>query len=327
MAKSQNSNNAIQKPSNSSVWQNSNMHPYIEPDLFGVSFSLKQCDAFGIDQKQTLDWLIKDAGFRRFRLMSYWNEHEKIQGKYDFSKLDAQVEQISRCNGQISLCVGARQPRWPENHWPDWAWKLQKNNRTTALLSYLEMVINRYKSEPSIVSWQLENEALLKSFGKMPEIDRNRLKDEFKIIKQLDPLRPIIMSTSDGWGVPIRQPIPDIVGFSYYTVIHKNDAYHRTVHSPLLNRIRKSFIDFWWDRPCFIHELQCEPWGPSAIWKMPIAEQDNSMDAFQIAKNIAEGRKINAYPIDLWGAEWWYWRLHVHDDPSIWHAVQTATLT
>src|SRR3954468_12013319 len=98
----------------------------IDPAKFGVSFSIKQCHNFDIDPRETLDWLIKEAGFRRFRLMSYWNEHERERGKFEFKELDWQVEAISRAGGEISLCLGVKQPRWPESHWPDWALKLPK---------------------------------------------------------------------------------------------------------------------------------------------------------------------------------------------------------
>lgn len=296
----------------------------INPAEYGVSFSLKQCNAFGISQHATLDWLLTDAGFRRFRLMSYWNEHENIQGKHDFAALDAQLDQISRYGGQVTLCLGARQPRWPENHWPDWAWKLSKEKRTEALLKYIETVVERYKDRRCIISWQLENEALLKRFGKRPEVDRKRLRTEFALVRELDPTRPIIMSTSNSWGVPVRKPMPDIIGFSYYTVIFRNKSYHHTVHRPWIHRLRKRWIQYWWSRPCFVHELQCEPWGPTSIWKMSLTEQDASMNTYQIEKNITDAQKIGMYPIDLWGAEWWYWRLHVRDDPSIWHAVRAA---
>lgn len=77
------------------------------------------------------------------------------------------------------------------------------------------------------------------------------------------------------------------------------------------------------DRPVFIHELQCEPWGPTAIWKMSKDEQYKSMSPTQIQHNIAAAKAINAYPIDLWGAEWWYWR-HLHGDNTIWQAVSEA---
>ncbi len=138
----------------------------IDPKQFGVSFSVKQCRSFNIDPIKTLRWLISVAGFRRFRLMSYWDEHEKQPGKYDFTELDRQIKIIEKAGGVISLCLGARQPRWPENHWPEWVWRLDKADRSEALLKYIEVVVERYKDRPSIVSYQLENEALLKVFGK-----------------------------------------------------------------------------------------------------------------------------------------------------------------
>jgi beta-galactosidase GanA len=134
----------------------------IDPNQFGVSFSIKQCRNFSLDAKETLDWLIKEAGFRRFRLMSYWNEHELEPGKYDFKELDWQITKVAKAGGQVSLCLGAKQPRWPESHWPKWALELPKAERDAALLKYLEKVVRRYKDEPAIVSYQLENEALLK---------------------------------------------------------------------------------------------------------------------------------------------------------------------
>ena len=296
----------------------------IDPALYGVSFSSKQCRSFDINPDETLQWLINEAGFRRFRLMSYWNEHEKKPGHYDFSTLDSQISAIAAAGGVVSLCLGARQPRWPENHWPEWAWKSTKSARTSALLAYIKTVVERYKDQSVIISYQLENEALLEAFGERPEIDRQRLIEEFALIKQLDPTRPIIMTTSTSWGTPIRKPIPDIVGISFYQTVYRDDMYHRSFHIPFIDRLRKNIIRLTINRPLFVHELQLEPWGPTAIWKMPVQEQDHSMDTEQIARNIALAKRIHVKPIDLWGGEWWYWRLTRHKDPSIWRAVKQA---
>lgn len=298
----------------------------VDPQQFGVSFSIKQCRAFELNPRQTLDWLIKDAGFRRFRLMSYWDEHEKSPGEYRFAELDWQIKKIARAGGVITLCLGARQPRWPENHWPEWAWKLSKPKRTRALLDFIQKVVERYRSEPAVISYQLENEALLESFGRRPETDRERLVKEFNLIKKLDARRPIIMSVSDQFGIPMRQPLPDIVGFSYYHVVHGKDGYQSAHHYAWLHRWRKRLIRLLRRRPTFIHELQLEPWGPTAIWKMGTKEQDRSMSPEQIAKNVRLARKTKLKPIDLWGGEWWYWRLETHKDPAVWQAVRQALL-
>lgn len=293
----------------------------IDATRFGVSFSVKQCRKFQVNPVATLDWLVNEAGFRRFRLMSYWNEHEPNPGQYDFAALDKQLEQVAKVGGTVTMCLGARQPRWPEFHWPDWAWNAPKEERTKALLNYVKVVVERYKNNPLIVSWQLENEALLTSFGEKIEIDRPRLRAEFALVKQLDPSRPVIMSTSAAWGIPIIGPIPDISAFSFYLIRWHKGKYTTTYHAPWIHRIRAALIRLIWHKPSFIHELQMEPWGPKDIWEMTPQQQDESMGPTQIAKNFAAGRSTKLYPLDLWGGEWWYWRQATLQDLSTWQAV------
>lgn len=292
----------------------------IEPEKYGVSFSLKQCRAFGIDPHTCLDWLL-DQGWHRFRLMTYWNEHEKTKGSYDFRELDWQLDRIKKANGVITLSLGVKQPRWPEYHWPEWALQLTQDERTEALLAYLEEVVKHVRNRPEIISYQLENEALLSNFGRNIIIDRHRLRREYALVKRLDTSRPIIMSTSNGWGIPLRRPRPDTVGFSVYTIMHAKGTYRGTIQKPWLHRLRRRLIGLTTRRPVFIHELQCEPWGPTAIWKMSSEEQAKSMNTEQITANIRAAQKIGAYPIDLWGAEWWYWRW-LNEDEIIWRTVE-----
>jgi hypothetical protein len=291
----------------------------IDPAKYGVSFSLKQCRAFGIEPKECLEWLLAQ-GWRRFRLMSYWAGYEKEQGKLDFTALDWQIGMIAKAGGVVTLCLGVKQPRWPEYHWPEWAWQLDKPARDEALFHYVQAVVERYKDNPAVVSWQLENEALLQGFGRRIDIDRHRLRNEYELIKRLDPTRPVIMSASNGWGIPLRRPRPDIVGFSYYPTMYKKGRYSTTVQKPWFERLRRHLVR----QPVFIHELQCEPWGPKPIWQMPVSEQDKSMNPAQIKLNLAAARRIGAYPIDLWGAEYWYYRMVKLHDPSIWNAAQAA---
>ncbi len=293
---------------------------------FGVSLSVKQCRNFKIEPLATLKWLIKDCGFQRFRLMGYWDELEPARGEFDFKALDAQIKLITKSKGSVSLCLGARQPRWPENHWPGWAWQLSHQERTKALLNFLEIVVRRYRGNKSVISYQLENEALLKSFGERSEVDRHRLRREFALVKQLDQSKPVIMSTSTSWGIPLRRPIPDIVGFSYYQVHFnaKKNAYSTAYHKVWLHRFRALLIKIIWRRPGFIHELQLEPWGPKNIWDMSLPEQMKSMNPQQIAQNIKIAKGTDLQPIDLWGAEWWYWLNKHHDDLAIINSVLKA---
>lgn len=258
--------------------------------------------------------------------MSYWNDCEPKEGKFDFSDLDKQLKIIQRHKGTVSLCLGVRQPRWPENHWPEWAWKLPKDQRDQALLDFIKVVVKRYKKNKSVISYQLENEALLSDFGERSEVDRNRLVNEYKLVKKLDKKRPIIMTTSTSWGIPIRKPIPDIVGISYYQVLFnpKLQKYTTAFHRPSLDRLRTLAIKAIHNKPTFIHELQLEPWGPKNIWEMSVKEQDSSMSPEQITKNLDLAHKTGIKSIDLWGGEWWYYRDAIQKDPKIWQAVESG---
>lgn len=296
----------------------------IDPARFGVSFSVKQCRYFGIETEPVLDWLINDMGFRRFRLMTYWNEVEKVQGIYDFTEVDKQIAAVVSAQGVISLCLGVKQPRYPEYHWPDWAWVLPKAERDAALLAFIEVVVKRCKSNANILSWQLENEALLTGFGERIDIDRKRLHAEYSLVKKLDPERPVVLSTSASWGFPIIGPIPDVVGFSYYLIRWRNTKYTTTYHYAWIHRLRAILIRLIWRKRSFIHELQMEPWGPMDIWQMEPAQQDDSMGIIQMEKNFARAIATRLYPIDLWGGEWWYQRSVKYRDPSTADTIRVA---
>ncbi len=287
---------------------------------FGVSFSLKQCQGFGIDSKETLKFLIEEMGFKRFRLMSYWDEHEVNPGEYDFKELDWQFKMIEKAGGEISLCVGVRQPRWPESHYPEWALKLSQEECDSALLHFNDQVINRYKNRKSLVSWQLENEALNRGFGVNGNFDRRRLRSEFDRLKKLDPKHPIIMTTSNTWGLPIRKPRPDMFGFTLYRTQFVNGVYKKSRLPAFWYSLRAWKIKLITRRSSFIHELQAEPWGPTATQDLSVEEQDKSMSVDQLKLNLELAKYTKLYPLDLWGAEWWYWRKLKGDD-RIWRVV------
>ncbi len=253
--------------------------------------------------------------------MSYWDEHERTRGHYTFGELDEQIDRIAQANGVISLCLGVRQPRWPENHWPAWALKLSEQERTRALNDFITVVVQRYKNYEHIISWQLENEALNRGFGTQGDFNRARMRNEYSLVKSLDPDRPIIMTTSDTYGIPLRQPRPDHFGFTLYQVQFEDNRYTNRALPIWWWPLRARIIRLLTKRDSFIHELQAEPWGPRAIWEMSIAEQNKSMSIMQLEKNIRLAKRTHLYPIDAWGGEWWYWR-KLSGDKHLWQTVR-----
>lgn len=290
----------------------------------GVSFSLHRCSELGLNKQAVLSETLSQLGFKRLRLMSYWNIHEPRPGIYNFDELDWQMDLLARYNAQASLCLGRRQPRWPECHMPAWAQKLPKEAWQKALLAYIEAVMNRYNRHPALASWQLENEALLKSFGYCPDQDysQERLNAEYDLVKKLDPHHMVIMTLSDSWGLPWRTPRPDCYAFSLYRQTHSKGKARKSRRGPWFYRLRASLIFMLTRRPAFIHELQAEPWPAGAITETPLEDQLKLLNADHLLENINFAKKVSSLPIYLWGLEWWYWLKTQHQAPDIWNAIQ-----
>ena len=291
--------------------------------VFGASLSDKLCEELGIDPIELVEASINDLSIRRFRLMTYWDQCEPKAGEYDFSKAENLVKQIERAGGQVSLCLGLRQPRWPECHPPKWAQELSKTERDEALMKFIEATIIALRGNQSVVEYQLENEALNRGIGLCDDYDRSRLKRKYQLVKQLDSSRPIVMSTSNSWGLPILGPIPDVVGFSMYRHQWKPDGLS-TWHLPSwVVGLRKRIIERLLRRKVFCHELQAEPWGPKATQELSDEQQLELMNPDSIKEAIDYARAAKMEMIDLWGLEWWYWRKVKRDDPSVWEAVKS----
>lgn len=292
---------------------------------WGISFSSKQAHHLGLDSRQVLTALLDELGARRLRLMSYWDEIEPQRGQYDFQELDWQIKEASKRGAEVSLAIGLRQPRWPECHYPQWVGSLPVEEQFEAQKTFVTEVVKRYRHESTVKSWQLENEALNKGFGLCTTFDRGRLQEEFNLVKQLDPGRPIILSLSDEAGLPLRQPRGDLIGFSVYgRYYYSGSLGNRYITYPLpawFHTLKAALARQWLGRESIIHELQAEPWGPKAIPELSPAEQDETMSLGRFEGMTEYARKIGVKDVYLWGAEWWYWRREA-GDPRFWQQAQ-----
>ncbi|QQS18205.1 hypothetical protein IPL68_06260 [Candidatus Saccharibacteria bacterium] len=109
----------------------------------------------------------------------------KEQGMYDFKELDRQMKLIENAGGIVTLCLGVKQPRWPEYHWPTWAITLPDPEKTQALLDYVRATVAWYDEAELIDGYQLENEAVLRGFGEGIDINLRRLRKEYQLVADL----------------------------------------------------------------------------------------------------------------------------------------------
>lgn len=297
---------------------------------FGATFIPSYARYYDLEPQETLQAMIDDLNIRHFRLVSYWDEIEKKPGVYDWSELDWQFKKIQSAGGTVTLAVGLRQPRWPECHMPGWAQKQTKEQWYPEIKDFIGKVADRYKNNPALETYQLENEFFLSVFGECPDFNRDRLADEFYYLKQKDPHHKIIVTRSNNaWGWPINEPRPDISGVSVYKRVWDETLTKRYFEYPFpawFYAFLAGGTKILTGKDLIIHELQAEPWGPNgkAVKDISISEQNKSLNAKRLTDRIAYGRATGMREIDLWGVEMWYWRkVKLHDD-SLWEAGKAA---
>lgn len=308
------------------------------PIDLGTTFIPNYARQLGVDPEQTLQAILKPVeqgglGMKHVRLVSYWEDVEPTPGVYDFSKIDWQFAMANKYGAKVSLAVGLRQPRWPECHTPLWATQEPKYQWDYQLNNFISAVVNHYKNNPALESYQLENEFFMKIFGKCTDFDRSRFVAEYNLVKKLDPKHKIIISRSNNWiGVPVREPTPDEFGISIYKRVWDYHFTNRYVEYPLpswyyafLAGLGKIISG----KDMMVHELQAEPWLPDSqkISASTLSEQAKSFSPHRFADRIEYAKDTGMKTIELWGAEYWYWMMVNQNDPSYWQIVQHEVAT
>ena len=305
------------------AWQEARTQPFV----LGTSFVADYATFLGVDPHQTLLAILQDLHPKQLRLVGYWGDIEPAKGTYDFSELDWEFQQANRYHTKITLAIGLRQPRWPECHPPSWIDATQPVSIwQPELEQFITTVVTRYRNNPALQSYQLENEYRLVGFGLCADASPARLTDEMNVVRSLDPNHTLIATRSDnaiGW--PYHAPLPDETGISIY----------RRVWTPELNRYIEYPFPSWYygflagmekitkGRDTIVHELQAEPWPPDGktIPEISLAEQSKTFNATRFQQVIDFGKNTGMRTIDLWGAEYWYYRMTVLHDPSVWQVA------
>lgn len=280
--------------------------------IYGVSFSEKYVKYLGFNPEEVLAAILYDLKVKNFRLIVYWDLIEDNQGEFNFTKLDKYIQQISDSRGTIIMAVGAKVPRWPECHIPEWATELTVEERRKYQLEMLKKVIQRYDSNPSIVAWQIENEPMM-DFGQCPEglvNDTQFLSEEVKFVKKLT-RKPVVITDSGEvrtWVTPMK--LSDILGISMYRVI-KHPIFGQFFYPlpPIYYQIKYDLVNFLLakqNHKAIIIELQAEAWLDNGAVDTPISEQVAAFPIEWFENNINYARKTGYQEIYLWGVEWWY---------------------
>jgi len=295
----------------------------------GVSFIPDYASSLGLDPEQTMSALVNQLNVKHFRLTSYWSDVEPTKGNYNFSQLDWEFAMAGKAHAKIMLVVGLRQPRWPECHPPTWVNTAGPFNQWQPQLEqYMTTVINRYKNNPALQSYQLENEYFLQGFGDCTDFSRSRLVSEYSLVKSLDNNHPVIIGRSNNaLGTPVGAPTPDFFGVSIYHRVWDAAFTHRYIEYPFpawfyafLAGVQKITTG----KNMIIDEEQAEAWPPlgQTIPQTSLAEQNKSIDSARLQDSFQFAKATGMKTIYMWGAEYWYYRMVVLHDPSLWNTAK-----
>jgi len=298
--------------------------PRAKGTIFGVNFSQKQTELLGLDWKETYLAILDDLKVKYLKLPAHWDLIEPKENTFNFADLDWQIQEAKIRNARILLVVGMKTPRWPECHIPDWANNLPKEKQQEMILNMISEVVNRYKNNDAVSSWQVENEPFL-AFGNCPWYDQEFLKKEVLLVRQLDSTRPIVISASGEWSSWLKEAkLADKVAITMYRIawFPEYNRYLNYYFPKMYYWIKAEIVGIIYGKSVIVGELQAEPWGKTLLSDSPILEQEKTMNINQFRTNVAFAEGTGMKEFYLWGAEWWYWMKEKQNRPEIWEEAR-----
>ncbi|EKD32905.1 MAG: hypothetical protein ACD_76C00119G0002 [uncultured bacterium] len=287
---------------------------------FGATFSPFHARELGLDPQNVFLALLNEQNFEVFRVPVPWNEIESTEGNFDFSELDWIMNKASLSNKKIVLAIGQKVPRWPECFWPGWFAQYSGLERDKRVLSMIEAVVLRYRSNTALLAWQVENEPFLR-FGECSGRNPDLLGKETNLVRKLDPEHKIIISASGELEPWFKlAPFADIVSASMYRTTYNNFfGYMRYPLPPLFYSAQKLFAGLAGSE-VIISELQAEPWFIKSVSSIPANVQSRMFDKNDLKENIIFAKKSGIGTVFVWGVEWWYY-LKTSGYPELWNSA------
>lgn len=289
----------------------------------GVTYSARYAKDIGLDWKENYLAILDDLKIKKIRIPVYWDLIEPKEGEYDFNDLDWQLNEARQRNAEIILTIGQKVPRWPECFIPAWT-KNDPEKKNPALLRMVNTVVERYKNNPEVKYWQVENEPFL-DFGICPVPDADLLGSEIALVRNIDPSRKVIITDSGELSLWYKAAsYADVFGTTMYRTIWKEGfGYFDYPIGPRFFQAKLGLVNLINNKnEAIVVELQAEPWINGWTTSGALSEQFKSMNAQKLQENVEFARKVGFPEIYLWGAEWWYWLKTTQNHPELWDTAK-----
>ncbi|PIQ67681.1 hypothetical protein COY25_02700 [Candidatus Uhrbacteria bacterium CG_4_10_14_0_2_um_filter_41_7] len=289
----------------------------------GATLSTTYSKELGLDPIEVLQASISDLGIKKYRVPIYWSEIERVNNVYDYTEMD-KIMEIARANDlKLTLVIGQKVPRWPECFIPDWAEKMQEQERDYEIMEFIEATVNRYRDSENVERWQIENESFF-PFGKCLQLNPGLIQNEINLVRAMDD-KPIQLTVSGEQSLWVWRALPaDVLGVSLYRKVYdKNFGEIIFPYTALMYNIQRRVANIFVDK-VIISELQAEPWGVGS-YIYPITNNlDKAYAEFtleNLAENLVFAKRTGADEVYLWGIEWWYF-LKVNNDARLWDGAE-----
>jgi hypothetical protein len=323
-------------------------HGISTPVQVGISFSPRRAAYLGLDYRKAFQRVL-DMHFRVIRLSTYWDQVDQA----GYGELDWMMAEAKRAHQPVVLTVGMKALGWPEFYLPASVADVSELGPGTdvaadstlraATVDYIRETVLRYRDNPALTAWQVENEPFNRAGPQRLWIDAEFLGQEIASVRELDGHhRPLIVNAfshfnlvfdqaSARQGFDLRQWLGfdadsaerdglsalnrgDVLGLDVYTAIGYQflgqDHLSRADNDwpDRLARVRE--LAQKQGKHAWVTEAQAEPWESSGN-----SYTDPKSTSPQAIRGIFNNLKEAGFSTVLfWGAEYWLWRAD-HGDP------------
>ena len=296
----------------------------------GTSFVRWRAEALGLDYRTAFQRICA-MGFGLVRLSASWRE----VAQFGYAHLDWLLTEADRVRQPVLLTLGMKALGWPEFYLPEGLDPHDAAVQRRAIVHVGE-VTRRYRDNPAVVGWQIENEPFNRSGPNSWAIPRRLVRAEARTVRSLDPDRPMLVTTfahfdegldrsssrhQSKWRRRLGVAIPaerealsvlrrgDILGLDVYRSIGWLDESGReqVAHAaPDQLAVVASWqrIARGQGKRLWVTEAQAEPWeAHRRTHGDPVTVQPQAIPEL-VDRLVA----IGVEAILLWGSEYWLWR-------------------
>ncbi len=201
--------------------------------VVGASFSPQNAEWRTKDWRQSFQALLA-TGANPIRYSVQMKEHEPQPRTYDFRDAKEALAMCRAAGRTLILCCGAKSPRWPEVHVPDF-YRDRLNGATTLdpleqeVLAFERALLKEFGHDPTVEAIQIENEPLEMVGPLKVTVSLSMLAKEMAQARQLT-TKPLILTmgagmTENPFVAQLKRPgmlksllslKPDWVRFNFY---------------------------------------------------------------------------------------------------------------